>query len=62
MKESKIREILVSYQKKRDKELKNDIKVLEVYFNKGNKTLALAAIQLGIPKRIIYLKNTYAKT
>ena len=41
-----------------DSELINDIKILEEYFNNGNKTLALAAVQLGIPKRLIYLRNT----
>lgn len=41
-----------------DDELINDIKVLEEYFKNGNKTLALAAVQLGIPKRLIYLRNT----
>lgn len=40
-----------------DEELKKDIKVLE-QFCKENKVMAMAAIQLGIPKRIIYLKNT----
>lgn len=41
-----------------DNDLINDIKILEEYFNNGNKTLALAAVQLGIPKRLIYLRNT----
>lgn len=41
-----------------DDELDNDIKVLEQYFNQSETTLALAAVQLGIPKRLIYLKNT----
>ena len=36
----------------------SDIKVLEQYFNQSDITLALAAVQLGIPKRLIYLKNT----
>lgn len=40
-----------------DNNLINDIKILEK-FCKENKVLAMAAIQLGIPKRIIYLKNT----
>lgn len=37
--------------------LKEDIKVLEEYC-KNNQVMAMAAIQLGIPKRLIYLKNT----
>ena len=42
---------------KNDKELINDIKVLEEYC-KNNSVMAMAAVQLGIPKRLIYLKNT----
>ena len=42
-----------------DLDLENDIKLLERYFNReNNNTLALATVQLGIPKRLIYLKNT----
>ena len=41
-----------------DKELENDIKLLEQYFTESDTTLALAAVQIGIPKRLIYLKNT----
>lgn len=40
-----------------DKELKSDIEKLENYC-KGNEVMALASIQLGIPKRLVYLKNT----
>ena len=40
-----------------DKALENDIKILEEYCLE-NDVLAMAAVQLGIPKRIIYLKNT----
>ncbi len=40
-----------------DKNLLNDIKVLEEYC-KENRVMAMAAVQLGIPKRIVYLKNT----
>ena len=40
-----------------DKTLENDIKILEEYCLE-NDVLAMAAVQLGIPKRIIYLKNT----
>ncbi len=38
-------------------QLKNDIKILEE-FCKENEVMAMAAVQLGIPKRLIYLKNT----
>ena len=41
-----------------DYDLINNIKMLEEYFKTNDTTLALAAIQLGIPKRLIYLKNT----
>ena len=41
----------------KDKDLENDIKVLEEYC-KANEVMAMAAVQLGIPKRLIYLKNT----
>lgn len=41
-----------------DKELENNIELLEQYFKQNDTTLALAAIQLGIQKRIIYLRNT----
>lgn len=40
-----------------DKNLYNDLKILES-FCKENQVLAMASIQLGIPKRLIYLKNT----
>lgn len=40
-----------------DKKLKDDIGILEE-FCKDNEVMAMAAVQLGIPKRIIYLKNT----
>lgn len=35
----------------------DDIKLLEEYCT-SNKVFAMASVQLGIPKRIIYLKNT----
>lgn len=38
-------------------DLEEDIKVLEEYC-KANEVMAMAAVQLGIPKRIVYLKNT----
>lgn len=40
-----------------DNELSKDISVLE-QFCKENDVMAMAAIQLGIPKRLVYLKNT----
>ena len=40
-----------------DEDLQNDIEILET-FCKENEVMAMAAIQLGIPKRLIYLKNT----
>lgn len=40
-----------------DKELKNDLEVLRDY-SLNNGVLAMAAIQLGIDKRLIYIKNT----
>lgn len=36
-----------------DKELKNDILILEEYCNE-NDVMAMAAVLLGIPKRIVY--------
>lgn len=41
----------------KDNELTKDISILE-QFCKENDVMAMAAVQLGIPKRIIYLKNT----
>ena len=40
-----------------DKNLKNDINVL-AEFCKENRVMAMAAVQLGIPKRLVYIKNT----
>lgn len=40
-----------------DNELSKDISVLE-QFCKENDVMAMAAVQLGIPKRLVYLKNT----
>ena len=40
-----------------DKDLKNDLEILDKYC-KTHDVMAIAAIQLGIPKRLIYLKNT----
>ena len=41
-----------------DDDLERDIKVLEAYFKKSDITLALASVQLGMLKRIIYIKNS----
>lgn len=43
-----------------DKDLINDIAILEK-FCKENEVMAMAAVQLGIPKRLVYLKNTDLK-
>lgn len=40
-----------------DTKLQNDIKVLDD-FCKANSVMAMAAVQLWIPKRLVYLKNT----
>lgn len=40
-----------------DVELRNDIKLLEEFCINAE-CFALAAVQIGIPKRIVYLKNT----
>ena len=40
-----------------DPELHNNIVVLEEYCMQ-NEVMAMAAVQLGIPKRIVYIKNT----
>ena len=55
--EEYLRQISKSVDILNDKELNDNIKVLEEFCEK-NEVLAMAAIQLGIPKRLIYLKNT----
>lgn len=55
--EEYLRQISKEVDIKNDKELMSDISVLDEYC-KENELMALAAIQLGIPKRMIYLKNT----
>lgn len=52
-----LRQISVDVDIATDSDLKNDIKILEQYC-KENEVMAMAAIQLGIPKRLVYLKNT----
>ena len=41
-----------------DEDLEKNIKILDEYVAYDDRVLALAAVQIGIPKRIIYLKNT----
>ena len=55
--EEYLRQISKEVDIKNDKELMNDISVLDEYC-KENALMAMAAVQLGIPKRMIYLKNT----
>lgn len=55
--EEYLRQISTPVDIKNDKDLSKDISILEE-FCKENEVMAMAAVQLGIPKRIIYLKNT----
>lgn len=55
--ESYLRQISRIVDIKNDKDLERNIGVLEE-FCKNDGILAMAAVQLGIPKRLIYLKNT----
>lgn len=55
--EEYLRQISKEVDIKNGKELMSDISVLDEYC-KENELMAMAAIQLGIPKRMIYLKNT----
>ena len=55
--EEYLRQISKEVDIKNVKELMNDISVLDEYC-KENAVMAMAAVQLGIPKRMIYLKNT----
>ena len=55
--EEYLRQISKNVDIKNDKDLKNDLKILEE-FCKSNSVMAMAVVQLGIPKRLIYLKNT----
>ena len=52
-----LRQISSSVDIKNDKELMNDIDILDQFY-KENNVMAMASVQLGIPKRIVYLKNT----
>ena len=55
--EDYLRQISLPIDIQNDKDLDNDIKRLEQYCEE-NEVMAMAAIQLGIPKRLVYLKNT----
>lgn len=55
--EAYLRQVSLEVNILEDKELDNDLKVLEKYCQ-NNGVLAMAAVQLGIPKRLVYLKNT----
>lgn len=55
--EEYLRQISKEVDIKNDKELMSDISVLDEYC-KENAVMAMAAVQLGIPKRMVYLKNT----
>lgn len=52
-----LRQISTPVDIENDNNLKNDISVL-AQFCKKNEVMAMAAVQLSIPKRLIYLKNT----
>ena len=55
--EEYLRQISIPVDIKNDQELQENIKVLEKYCLE-NEVMAMAAVQLGIPKRLVYLKNT----
>ena len=52
-----LRQISTDVDIEADINLKNYINILEQYC-KENEVMAMASVQLGIPKRLIYLKNT----
>lgn len=52
-----LRQVSSTVDIKNDKELTKNIEVLDC-FCRENDVMAMAAVQLGIPKRIVYLKNT----
>lgn len=55
--EEYLRQTSIPVDIKNDQELEENIKVLEKYCLE-NEVMAMAAVQLGIPKRLVYLKNT----
>lgn len=52
-----LRQVSIPVDTKNDENLKKEIESLEEYC-KQNEVFAMAAVQLGIPKRLVYLKNT----
>ncbi len=56
-KEEYLRQVSVPVDIEKDNELDKNIKELEMYCEE-NEVMAMAAVQLEIPKRLIYLKNT----
>ena len=52
-----LRQVSASVDIDSDEDLKDNIKTLEQYCMQ-NEVMAMAAIQLSIPKRLVYLKNT----
>ena len=52
-----LRQISTPVDLKSDKDLIREVEKLEEYC-KQNEVLAMAAVQVGIPKRLVYLKNT----
>lgn len=52
-----LRQVSIPVDINNDKDLKDNIKTLEQYCME-NEVMAMAAVQLGIPKRLVYLKNT----
>ena len=55
--EKYLRQISVNVDISNDKKIEENIKLLEEYC-KENEVMAMAAVHLGIPKRLVYLKNT----
>lgn len=55
--EAFLRQVSSSVEIGKDENLSRDIEILD-QFCKENEVMAMAAVQLGIPKRLIYLKNT----
>ncbi len=52
-----LRQISIPVEIEKDENLSRDIEILD-QFCRENTVMAMAAVQLGIPKRLIYLKNT----
>ncbi|MBQ2946781.1 MAG: hypothetical protein IJE04_02905 [Bacilli bacterium] len=43
-------------------EWKEALKVLDEYYENSDTVMAMASVQLGIPLRLVYLKNTDLKS